>query len=174
MEVMCFLNGRPIAEGGLQEDVGAELLLLQLFRTVGLIEGLASEGLSVWNLGNFERGRAIEIALGQNLPSRYPVIDSFVESTGVATSIKSLNLTAQTYQTGAAVLSKLTGYINSLASFDGAAYGDYDIGPGMITSRVLNVAIPDVGLTPAQSAAFNAAVSYGASVNVQVITTVVP
>ena len=67
---------------------------------------------SVWRLGWAARGRAIEEAILGRLPSlrsiaNFPVIDDFVK--GVATSIKSLDLTAATYQNGAALTRKLTG-----------------------------------------------------------------
>ncbi|GAB4559967.1 MAG: hypothetical protein Tsb0020_06290 [Haliangiales bacterium] len=51
-------------------------------------------GRSVWSLGWAARGQRIEQALGGNLPANYPVIDKFVRKTGVATSIKSLDLGA--------------------------------------------------------------------------------
>ena len=72
---------------------------------IGKIADAAGEALQgVWDLGNFERGVAIEQQLGHNVPAAFPAIDIWDEATGAATSIKSLNLEAKTYQS-ASVLS---------------------------------------------------------------------
>jgi filamentous hemagglutinin len=47
--------------------------------------------------------------LGANLPQNFPVIDRFVS--GVATSIKTLDLNAATYQNISALTGKVRGYI---------------------------------------------------------------
>lgn len=64
----------------------------------------------MWSLKPFERGVEIEKMLGQNLPSNFPVIDKF--ENGLATSIKSMDLSAKTYQNIATMDRTLTVYID--------------------------------------------------------------
>jgi RHS repeat-associated protein len=92
-------------EEGAQEEPGFLFGIISLFRP-GL--GGASAGTaasSVWDLGWSARGGAIEQTLGANLPRTFPVIDAF--ENGVANSIKSVDLTAVTYQAPDALASKL-------------------------------------------------------------------
>jgi filamentous hemagglutinin len=75
---------------------------------------LAAES-SVWDLSPFARGQSIEQTLGANLPQNFPVIDKFNWDTGVATSIKSIDLTAPSYQNMSTLSNTLNGYVNSVA-----------------------------------------------------------
>ena len=98
---------------------------------------------SVWLLPPLIRGRVIERALGSNLPYNYPVIDRFVN--GVVTSIKSIDLTARTYQNIPALSSTLRGYVDAVGGWQGrsAPWGWQPAIPGtLIRSRELLVAIP--------------------------------
>ena len=109
---------------------------------------------SVWALNPFVRGRLIERIFGTNLPSNYPVIDRVVQGSGLAAqeivSTKSLNLGAASYQTGGAILSRLTGYINSLVNFSGRNWAGVNVTVGPNTQRVLELAIPATGATQVQ------------------------
>jgi len=71
----------------------------------------------IWSLDNFTRGKKLREIFGGNLPFNFPVIASFKD--GVATMIKSMDLTASTYQTPDVVREKLYSYIDELASFQG-------------------------------------------------------
>jgi hypothetical protein len=88
---------------------------------------------SVWSQGWAARGLSIEKKLGGNLPASFPTIDRF--ENGVATSIKSVDLSASTYQSTSRLTSTLTGYVNKVAGFDGAAFNGTRITAGQITSR---------------------------------------
>jgi len=109
---------------------------------------------SVWRLNPFVRGRLIERLLRGNLPGNFPTIDKVVQGTGMAaaeiTSIKSLDLGAASYQSGSAVLSRLTQYVDKLASFTGRNWAGVNVTVGQNTQRVLEVAIPAAGATLAQ------------------------
>ena len=107
-----------------------------------------------------ERGRTIEGALGSNLPSNFPVIDKF--ENGLAKSIKSLDLNAATYQNPAQLSRALTGYVDSVAGFNGKVWGGVDIRAGSVTGRALDLAVPGLG-TAAQQTAINQAIQYGVS-----------
>lgn len=124
--------------------------------TVMAPEALLFRGASaVWRAAPFARGLAIEAKLGGNLPSAFPVIDRFEK--GVATSIKSLDLNAKTYQNASALTSKLNDYISKLAGFNGASFSGRTIKSSQISSRVLEVAVPKGSMTAAQQGAIDAA-----------------
>ena len=109
---------------------------------------VSAGGGSIWALDQFARGRAIEQSLGMNLPSNFPVIDKFLN--GIATSIKSLDINAASYQNLSTLKNTLTGYVNSVANFltqpdaiqrwDGAVVKGADI-----TGRTLELALPSLG-----------------------------
>lgn len=125
---------------------------------------------SVWSLGPATRGRIIEEMLGARL-GNFPTIDKFVK--GVATSIKSLDVHAKTYQNVAALTRTVTGYIDKVAKFSGATWNNISITAGQVTGRALELAIP-AGATAEQMTALNALVQYGKSVGVEVVIRVIP
>ena len=130
--------------------------------------GAAAE--SVWGLGNSARGFAVEEQLGGNLVKNFPTIDKFVD--GAATSIKSMDLGAPTYQNAARITSKLEGYIDKVAGFNGnITWGGDTV--GAVTSRALELGIPP-GATSAQMNAIQQAIQYGASRGVNVIVHIIP
>ncbi|WEA00360.1 RHS repeat-associated core domain-containing protein [Mucilaginibacter sp. SJ] len=94
---------------------------------------------SVWALDASERGFAVEQMLGGNLPYGFPVIDKF--ENGVATSIKSIDVTADSYTKGNGLFNTLKSYVNKLDGFQGAARGDFRISSSDISSKVLEVGI---------------------------------
>jgi len=103
---------------------------------------------SVWNLDKFVRGRVIEeLILGG--PARFPnapVVEDVVQ--GVATSIKSVDLTAATYESTSALRSLVSGYARDLATFT------FNIGPFAaeeVSERVLVIAIEEGAATAAQA-----------------------
>ena len=78
---------------------------------------------SVWRLGWSARGFEIERMVGasrglEQLPDGFKTIDFFAN--GTATSVKSLDLAAKTYQSAGPLRSKLNGYVDTLANFQGA------------------------------------------------------
>jgi len=126
---------------------------------------------NIWNSPWWQRGRIIENQLGGNLPPNFPTIDRF--QNGVATSIKSLDVTAPTYQNIGALTSKVQGYIDTLASFQGATHANTAITAPQITGRVLELAISP-GASPAQMAAFQQLQQYASNVGVQLNIVVIP
>ncbi|MFB0535680.1 MAG: RHS repeat-associated core domain-containing protein [Anaerolineae bacterium] len=137
----------------------------------GLGYGIRQAARSVWRLPPLQRGTVIHQRLGQNLPQNFPVIDRFAN--GTATSIKSLDLNAPTYQNIGGLTSKVQGYINTLASFPGATRGNIAITAPQITGRVVELAVPP-GATPAQSMALQQLQQYASSLGVTLQIVVVP
>ena len=148
--------------------VGAGLTAAAVIGVLILTRGtsVASATESVWGMDKFERGRAIHQALGENLPGNFPVIDSFVN--GIATSIKSLDLGAKSYQSAATLTRVVTGYIDKVAGFTGRTWAGVTVRGADITGRALKLAVPAGGGTAAQQTALQAAVEYGESVGVTV------
>ena len=128
-----------------------------------------TSGVSIWQFNPFVRGNIIEQALGRTIgmPLNYPVIDRF--ESGVATSIKSIDLTAASYQNvrqPAQCWVELH-LISSPSSMGASEFGDLDTTGGQITSRVLELAVSPLenGL---QAQALNALIQYGQRVGVTV------
>lgn len=71
----------------------------------------------IWSLDNFTRGRKIRAAFGANLPFNFPVIAKFDQ--GAAIMIKSMDLTAKSYQDAPSVGERIQAYINELAMYNG-------------------------------------------------------
>ena len=111
----------------------------------------ASRG--VWSLPWSQRGFAIGEMFGENLPRNFPTIDRVASnSAGIAeevASIKSIDLTAASYQASGAVLARMQGYISSLASFSSRQWAGASVAVGPQTRRVLEVGIePGVASAP--------------------------
>lgn len=98
----------------------------------------------IWQLDNFSRGQRLRELHGANLPYDFPVIARF--TAGEALSIKSIDLTAPTYQDQDSIKENLLEQIEILASFKGADYfreeASVTITSQSITSRRLLLIIP--------------------------------
>jgi RHS repeat-associated protein len=164
-----FVNGQIVAEGSLQNDYAADFGFLGLIRGAfgGLLGEAAAEsaGPALFDLAPIARGNAIEQALGANLPRTFPVIDKFVN--GVATSIKSIDLRALSYQTPANLERVLTGYVDKLAGFSGAKLGTTVVEGSQIGSKVLEVAVPQGAGSAAQQAVLSRVAASAAQQGVQ-------
>lgn len=71
----------------------------------------------IWSLSNFQRGLKIRRKFGANLPDNFPVIAKY--ESGKAVMIKSMDLTAASYQNTGKAEKTLKGYINELARYEG-------------------------------------------------------
>lgn len=131
-------------------------------------------GRGVWDLPPFERGRALETRFPINLPANYPTIDYF--SRGVAASVKSVDLLADTYQTPAKLNALLRKYVRKVSRYDGLdKWGDAPtILPEDIISRKLELVIPP-GATSEQMSIIEGVISYGATLDnpVEVVVSVI-
>lgn len=106
--------------------------------------------------------------MGGNLPKNFPVIDKLKD--GVATSIKSIDLTVGSYNNGNGLLNTLTGYINKLSSFTGGKRSDFIVKQGIdFTRKALEVAIQPGKATAQQWQQINKAIEYANSQNINFI-----
>jgi hypothetical protein len=106
---------------------------------------------AAWKLGWAARGNYFSEQLGASLPASFPVIDKWLD--GVATSIKSIDLNAATYQDAARLSYRLNAYIDEIALYEGGQLGFTVIPSSAIAGRALNLAIPKGSITPIQRAA---------------------
>ena len=166
-----FVNGRLVGEGGIEHDYAADIGFLGLLRgTFGrLLGGAAAEtaGPALFDLAPIARGNAIEQALGANLPRTFPTFDKFIN--GVATSIKSIDLRAVSYQNPGNVERLLTNYVDKVADFTSGAVGRTAIEGSQISGRVLEVAVPQGGVSAAQQAVLSRVTAAAAQRGVQVV-----
>lgn len=97
-----------------------------------------------WSWPNFKRGHYVREQMGGNLPPSYPVIAYY--SGGHARSIKSVDLTAPTWQDSFELQLQIRSWAAMLRDFDGtkAPWGKdgINIRPGDIRSRELMLVIP--------------------------------
>jgi len=166
------LNAATLFMGGEFGEAGNVGRMGEVSSVVARTARTATVASRVWDLAPFARGQQIERMLGGNLPGNFPVIDRFAN--GVATSIKSIDLNAATYQNAATLTSKLNGYVNSVAGFNGETWANVEISASQITARQLQLAIPSGGISAAQQAAINAAVLRARSMGVNFIVTPIP
>jgi hypothetical protein len=121
--------------------------------TVGAASGetLATDTPSeVWKYGWAKRGREIHDALSDgSLDPNFPTIDMFSPS-GVATSIKSIDLNAAVYQNDASLRYRLNNYFDKVSEFDGADFAGRRVDGDQITDRLLQLVVPKDSTTDAQ------------------------
>jgi len=141
----------PDADPSTDLLIGAGLLLLGMIPPAAAVETASA----AWELGWAARGLYFSEQLGADLPATFRTIDSF--SNGIATSIKSIDLNAATYQDAARLTYRLNAYIDSIATYDGSVLGSIQILPANISARALSLAIPKGSMTAAQRAAIQAA-----------------
>lgn len=87
----------------------------------------------------------------------------------MATSSKSIDLTAATYQAPNALAGKLTGYVDDLAEFQGDTYDEVSVNAAGITGKVLELAVPEGSVNAAQQAVINTVSAQAAQQGVKVV-----
>jgi hypothetical protein len=95
------------------------------------------------------RGQKINEVFGDpTFPSNYPVIDKIPN--GVATSVKSIDLNAASYQKDAILTYRLEDFVARVRGFDGADWGDLSIKKTDIADRAVQLVVPKGSMTDAQ------------------------
>ena len=137
---------------------------------------------TVWTKTFKERGFAIEYAIKEqfynnsawdHLVDNFPTIDVWNQNTKTAVSIKSIDLSAQSYQSASTLKRTLNGYVNSLSSFTNRTWSGIRV--SNVQTRILEIAIPDIELTDVQIQAINEVIKTAANKSnpVKVIITVI-
>ena len=162
-----FASTSDDAAAAVADDVAG--LADDFIETVG---GDVATETGAWALGPAPRGLALEAELGGNLPRSFPTIDAF--SKGTATSIKSIDLTASSYQSATGLGSRLTGYVDSVAGFNGASFSGRTITASQITGRELVIAVQPGAASSSQQVVLDQIVQYGADQGVVVRVVAIP
>lgn len=121
--------------------------------------------------GGVKRGQIIDKALGNSLGYNFPVIDKLNGRT--ITSIKSMDLTANTYQTGRGIYNALVKNIDDLEAFEKRSWRHTTINIDDYDYKQLEVAIPKITISKDQKNGLEQAVKYAKSKNINVKITVV-
>ena len=98
-----------------------------------------------------------------SLPPLFRTMDNFTN--GVATSIKSIDLRAATYQDAARLAYRLNKYIDDLGDYEGGVLSNIEVKSSDISERTLNLIVPRGAMTEIQQAAVEAARSRAMTVN---------
>ncbi len=126
---------------------------------------------SIWSLSNFQRGLKIRRLFEANLPVSFPVIARY--ETGRAVMIKSMDLTADSYQTGDNAKKTLTGYLKELSAFKGqdTPWGSSGVvvRGNDITSRELLLVIPQNKLSEANERLLAEMSSYASAKGIELV-----
>ncbi|WP_158612500.1 hypothetical protein, partial [Leptotrichia sp. OH3620_COT-345] len=115
-------------------------------------------------LGNSPTSR---IGLGET----FKTFDTF--ENGVATSIKSMNLNAKSYQSGTNMLSTMKRAINEAADFRNYDLNKIRLNSKDIKTRVVNFVVNDINLNQSQMDNLKKAINYGKQRGIKVKITVI-
>lgn len=156
----------------MSEEFAGMAISYGVFKAAGFAyQAIKASAGSIWKLpGWLERGFVYEAMKGANLPKGFKTIDKFVK--GVATSIKTLDLKADTYIKAGKVFGKLKEYIDELDAFKGAKRKGVEVLEQDVKEKVLDVAIPK-GATKSQVEEIQKAIQYGKDKGIKVETTVI-
>ena len=122
--------------------------------------------------GTTRTGLKIDELLKNNLGRTCKTFDNFEAKTGTATSVKSINLNAKTYQNGSGLSSKIKGDINATLDFNEYYLNGNYLNSLNINKRVVNVVIDDKPLNQSQIENFKKAIDFGRLNNVEVKVTI--
>jgi len=115
--------------------------------------GTPASASPVWKLGWGLRGQKINEVFGDpTFPSNYPVIDKIPN--GIATSVKSIDLNAATYQNEESLAYRLNKFVADVREFDGDRWGGLLIRDIDIKGRAVQVIVPRGSITEANRAVF--------------------
>ena len=116
----------------------------------------AEQASEAWTYGWARRGQYFDQLLRDgSLPALFRTIDNFTD--GVATSIKSIDLNAATYQDAARLTYRLNEYVDKLGEYEGGSLQTTTVKLSDISDRVLSLVVPKGAMTEVQDAAIEAA-----------------
>ena len=122
--------------------------------------------------GTTRTGEKIDEIMGNNLGRTFKTFDNFDKNTGIATSVKSINLDAKTYQSGSGLSSKIKNDIGATLDFKEYKLNENYLNSSNINGRVVNIVVDDRPLNQSQIENFKKAIDYGKLNNVKVKVTI--
>ena len=123
----------------------------------------------VWNYGWAARGDAIHEAMGANLQRSWKTIDDFRD--GVATSIKSIDLSARTYRDPKRLAARINKFVDWIVEYPGSELSDVRITAKEITSRRLQLVVPRGTATARQQSAITVSTLRAQTFGVKLVIT---
>jgi hypothetical protein len=112
----------------------------------------------IWNLGFTTRGQIIHEIFGDgSLPPLFRIIDKLDFATGEATSIKSIDVRAATYQDANRFMNRVNAYVNRLTEYEGGLLQNVQVDLSQMTERILELIVPKGHLTAMHRAVIDAA-----------------
>lgn len=108
---------------------------------------------SIWDQESVKRGRDYETVKEANIAGNFPVIDNFDSETGTATSLKTIDLNAESYQNTDHLHAKVNEYTDKLSEFKGATWAGYEVPGEAIKKKVLEIGVPIDSVTEDQAKA---------------------
>ena len=139
--------------------------------TTKLTNDIVYIGDSLWEKGAFKRGQIIDKALGNNLGYNFPVVDKLNDRT--ITSIKSMDLTLPTYQTGKGIYNTLVKNIDALDKFTYKSWNRKIIGLNDYDSKELEIAISKTIISKEQKYGIDRAIQYAGNKGIKVKITII-
>ena len=122
--------------------------------------------------GTTGTGLRIDDKMKNNLGRTFKTFDNFDENTGIATSVKSINLDAKTYQNGSGLSSKIKSDIGATLDFDNYKLNGNFLKASDINKRIVNIVVDDKPLNQSQIENFKKAIDFGRLNNVEVKVTI--
>ena len=110
--------------------------------------------------------------MGNNLGRTFKTFDNFEAKTGTATSVKSINLDAKTYQSGSGLSSKIKSDIGATLDFDKYFLNKKYLNSADINKRIVDIVVDDKPLNQSQIENFKKAIDFGRLNNVEVKITI--
>lgn len=148
----------PIAEGGTGATGGVTgngAPVEGASATAGAATAEAEAPSNVWKYGWAKRGNEIHERFSDgSLPPLFRTIDNFTG--GVATSFKSIDLNAATYQKTSQLAYRINTYVDTLGNYEGGSLSGTEVAASNIQDRVLNLIVPKGSMTDEQYAAIEA------------------
>jgi len=146
---------------------GGTNVLVKNIKLSTLADEIVELPFDAWIFNWSKRGQIIDTGLGNNLGSTFKGIDILENRTII--SIKSMDISAETYQTAANPRGKLKEYVNKLDKFT-----DWkEVKVGRYDTKQLKLALPDINISQAQLDVINEMKSYAKSINIDFKITIV-
>ncbi len=103
----------------------------------------------VWKLGWGKRGQIIDAKFRDpTFPVNFPIIDKIPN--GIATSVKSIDLNAATYQNEAILIKRVEKYVADVREFEPTTWGGKIIDDVDVTGRAVQLVVPKGSMTDAR------------------------
>jgi hypothetical protein len=162
LQIFGFASSFALAGGGIPPAARGTRTVEEAASEAGaaaearVAAGASDAPSEVWNYGWARRGQEIHEHFSDgSLPPLFRTIDNFTD--GIATSIKSIDLRATTYQDAARLTYRLNKYVDDLGDYEGGFLSNTEVELSAISGRTLNLIVPRGTMTEIQQTAVEVA-----------------